>query len=345
MNTTIFKIDRENIDNEIIKKASDIIRGGDLVAFPTETVYGLGADGLSSSACEKIFIAKGRPSDNPLILHISDIEMLYNLVDKVSEPAEHLIKNCWPGPLTLIFNKKDIVPDIVSAGLSTVAIRMPSDEIARSLIEYSNTPIAAPSANRSGKPSPTKASHVYEDMNGKIPMILDGGNSDIGIESTVVDMSTDSPTILRPGYFTYEYLKNLIPNIRLDEGLVDESITPKSPGQKYTHYSPTAKMEVYVGDGAIDEIYKKAKSYKGANLKVGILVFEKDLYKFNEFLTISLGNKDDLSDMSHVLFASLRQMDEHGIDIILAEGVRDIGLGKSIMNRMSKSASGNVNYL
>lgn len=222
---------------------------------------------------------------------------------------------------------------------------MPSDEIARNLIASADTPIAAPSANTSGKPSPTKASHVFEDMNGKIPMILDGGSSDIGIESTVVDMTTDRPAILRPGYFTYEYLKNLIPNICLDVGLVDESVTPKSPGQKYRHYSPKAKMEVFVGDGAIDKIYARARSFKDQDLNVGILAFDNDLDKFEEYFTISLGDKDDLSTMSHMLFAALREMDANSIDIILAEGVSDSGLGKSIMNRMRKSASGNVNYL
>lgn len=345
MITKIFSLDKVNIDQNILNIAANIINEGNLVAFPTETVYGLGADGLNEAACQKIFAAKGRPSDNPLILHISNQDMLYNLVDSINDDAKKLIKTCWPGPLTLIMKKKSVVPDAVTAGLDTVAIRMPSDKIALNFITKANTPIAAPSANTSGKPSPTRAKDVFQDLNGKIPMILDGGSCKIGIESTVVDCSEKNPVILRPGYYTYEYLKEIIPSITLDDALVNDGKIPKSPGQKYKHYSPNAKMKVYIGDNASKKILDQAMKYKNQNYKVGILTFDDSIADFDDFKTISFGNRDNLSYMSHVLFTALREMDSVGVDIILAEGVNDIDLGKSIMNRMKKSASNNIFYL
>ena len=345
MITKISKLDSKNIDENIIKKASVLIKSGELVAFPTETVYGLGADGLNENACKKIFEAKGRPSDNPLILHISNIYMLYNLVENVDPKSKKLIDKCWPGPLTIIFKKSKIIPNIITAGLDTVAIRFPSNKIAQSLIEASNTPIAAPSANISGRPSPTRADDVYNDMNGKINLILDGGESDIGIESTVIDMSEDIPTILRPGFYTFEFIKEILSDVKLDDSLVDNSKVPKSPGQKYKHYAPKAKMEVYVGEKSEEAIKSKALELKEKGLKVGVLVFDQYIDDFKDYFSINIGNKDDLSYMSHVLFTSLRLMDMENVDIILAQGVEEINLGKSIMNRMKKSASGNVIYL
>lgn len=345
MNTTISKIDRNNIDKKIIENAGKIIKEGSLVAFPTETVYGLGSDGLNEEACKHIFEAKGRPNDNPLILHISNISMLYNLTDDINEESKKLMERCWPGPLTIIFKKSDKVPSAVTAGLDTVAIRYPKDEIALALISAANTPIAAPSANLSGKPSPTRAIDVYQDLNGKIPLIIDGGSCDIGIESTVIDLSEEVPTILRPGFYTYEYIKDILPNVRLDDSIIDSKKIPKSPGQKYTHYAPKAKMEIFVGEKASDEILKKAIDEKKKGKKVGVLIFEDQLSKFKDFKLISLGNRQELTYMSHVLFTSLRLMDDENVDLILAEGVSEEGLGKSIMNRMKKSASFNVNYV
>lgn len=345
MITKISKFDSKNIDENIIKKASDLIKNGELVAFPTETVYGLGADGLNENACKKIFEAKGRPSDNPLILHISNISMLYNLVENVDPKSKKLIDKCWPGPLTIIFKKSKIIPNIITAGLDTVAIRFPSNKIAQSLIEASNTPIAAPSANISGRPSPTRADDVYNDMNGKINLILDGGESDIGIESTVIDMSEDIPTILRPGFFTFEFIKEILSDVKLDDSLVDNSKIPKSPGQKYKHYAPKAKMEVYVGEKSEEAIKSKALQLKEKGLKVGVLVFDQYIDDFKDYFSINIGNKDDLSYMSHVLFTSLRLMDMENVDIILAQGVEEINLGKSIMNRMKKAAANDVNYI
>ena len=344
MKTEILKIDRKNINKAYIKKAADLIKEGALVAFPTETVYGLGADGLNNEACKKIFKAKGRPADNPLILHISHISMLDNLVEEISESHRKLF-DLWPGPMTLIFKKSRLIPEAVTAGGDTVAIRFPSDEIARALISQANTPIAAPSANISGRPSPTKADDVYQDMDGIIPLIIDGGESNIGIESTVIDLSGEKPTILRPGYYTYEFLKEILPDMRLDDSLVDSTKIPKSPGQKYKHYAPKANLRVFIGENVPDYLLDLAEEYKSQGKKVGILAFEEDKDKFASYPYISLGSRIDLSTMSHVLFSSLREMDRLKVDIILAEGVRENHLGKSIMNRMKKAAANDVNYI
>lgn len=345
MDTKIYKINRENIEIDKIKEAADLIKAGNLVVMPTETVYGLGADGLNSEACKKIFEAKNRPSDNPLILHISSIEEINDLVSGINDNAKILAKNLWPGPLTMIFKKSKKIPDIVTAGGDTVAIRMPKDKIARAFIKACETPIAAPSANISGRPSPTNADDVYFDMNGKVSLIIDGGDSDIGIESTVIDMTEKDPVILRPGFYTYEYIREFIPNVKLDDSLVDDNKIPRSPGQKYRHYAPKAKMKVFVGKNAASRIEKEAEKYYNKRDRVGILAFEEDKLKFSNYTFISLGDRDNLEEMSHVLFTALRLLDKNGVDIILAEGVPDKELGKSIMNRMKKSASGNVEYL
>lgn len=344
MKTKLLKLTKENIDTSIINEAADLINDGQLVAFPTETVYGLGANGLDPDACKHIFEIKNRPADNPLILHISNLEMLEQLVQKVDENAKKLIK-LWPGPLTIIFKKSAIIPDVVTAGGDTVAIRFPKNEIARALIEKANTPIAAPSANISGRPSPTNAEDTFFDLNGKIPLIINGGSSDIGIESTVIDLTSKYPTILRPGFYTFEMLDKILDNLKLDDALVDDSKIPKSPGQKYKHYAPNAKMKVFIGKKAPTVIKEKADYYKNRGNKVGILVFENNIKLFNDYETISLGDFNDLSYMSHVLFSSLRKMDKLGVDIILAQGVMDNDLGKSIMNRMRKSASGDIEYV
>ncbi|PMC81889.1 L-threonylcarbamoyladenylate synthase [Anaerococcus hydrogenalis] len=342
METEILKIDRENVDENILKHAAKIIQNGDLVAFPTETVYGLGADGLNPEASRKIFKAKNRPEDNPLILHIDEDYKLDELVEKVDERTKFLIKNLWPGPLTVILKKSSKIPDIITGGGDTVAVRRPKDKLAREFIKFCNRPIAAPSANISGRPSPTNAKDVFYDMDGRIPLIIDGGSSDIGIESTVIDMSLENPCILRPGYYTYEYIKKFIPNVCLDDSLVDDTKVPRSPGQKYKHYAPKAQMKVFVGEKSVEKINDLALKYKNEGKKVGILVFNKYTEKFSSYITLSLGDKENLIEMSHVLFEALRDLDRKGVDIILAQGVEEIGLGKSIMNRMKKSASGNI---
>lgn len=345
MDTKILTITTDKIDLDKLKEASKYIKEGHLVVFPTETVYGLGADGLNSQACKKIFKAKNRPSDNPLILHISNINQLDKLVRNVPDQAKLLAKNLWPGPLTMIFKKSNLIPSVVTAEGDTVAIRMPKDPIARRFIEFCETPIAAPSANISGRPSPTNANDVYFDMNGRVSVIIDGGDCEIGIESTVLDLTEDKPMILRPGFYTYEYIKGFLPNLVLDDSLVNDNVVPKSPGQKYKHYAPKAHMKIYVGDNSARYIYEEAKKNIELGKKVGILVFEQDIENFYDFDFVSLGDKDNLIEMSHVLFSALRILDKKGVDLILAQGVEDKSLGKSIMNRMKKSASGNVIYL
>ncbi|MDO5717779.1 MAG: L-threonylcarbamoyladenylate synthase [Tissierellia bacterium] len=327
-----------------IQRAADIIRSGGLVAMPTETVYGLAADGLNEEAVKKIFDVKKRPADNPLILHISSEAELHPLVSEISDWAKILIDKLWPGPLTIIFKKSDIVPSIISAGGDTVAIRMPDNEIAKSLIRLSQTPIAAPSANLSGKPSPTNAIDVYVDLNGKIDMILDGGGSEIGIESTVVDTSDDIPRILRPGFYDYELLKEIIPDIIYDDALIEDDQRPRSPGQKYKHYAPIADLYVYSTklDDKIGRMQSDVEKYKSENKNVGILTFNENMPYFNADVMLNVGSKYDIREMARVLFSKLRDFDRMGVDIILAEGVEEKGLGFAIMNRLKKSAGNKV---
>lgn len=336
-------------DPEAIEEGAQWIRQGELVAFPTETVYGLGADGLNPAAVAEIFRVKGRPQDNPLILHISEIAQVDALVREIPQVAYSLMESLWPGPLTLIFKKSDQVPDIVTAGGDTVAIRMPSHPTARELIRRSGTPIAAPSANLSGKPSPTNAQDTYRDLKGRIPLVLDGGACEIGIESTVLDLTESPATILRPGYFTQEMLGVYLEEVNLDQSIVKDGVIPRSPGQKYRHYAPKAEMTVFLGapKSVQKKILMESERLQALGKKVGFLLFEED--RENMHLSTNAGqvvfgqgSRKDLRTMAHRLFASLRAMDFLGVDVILAEGAEEEGLGISIMNRMKKSASGHV---
>ncbi len=344
MNTRIIEIDENNIDISLLDEGANIIKSGGIVAFPTETVYGLGANGLDEEAVKKIYKAKGRPSDNPLILHISQIEQLNPLVDEIPDLAYRCMEKFWPGPLTMIFKKSGIIPDIITAGLDTVAIRMPDNKIASELISRARVPIAAPSANLSGKPSPTKGSHVVEDMMGKIEMIIDGGSTGVGLESTVLDLSTEIPTILRPGGITLEDLREVIPNVIQDASITNKDEIPKSPGQKYRHYAPNAEMILYTGD--IEKIIKKinsdAKYLIDEGKKVGIMATEetKDSYTVGQILVS--GSREKSETIAHNLFDVLRSFDESNVDIILAEGISYDHMGMAIMNRMLKAASGKL---
>lgn len=266
MNTILRKVDVDNIDMEVIKEASDILHAGDMVAFPTETVYGLGADALDEMASKKIYAAKGRPSDNPLIVHVANEQQILPLVKEIPESARKLMKAFWPGPLTIIFNKSDVVPYGTTGGLDTVAIRMPNHKVALTLIEESNIPIAAPSANTSGRPSPTTAMHVMDDLNGKISMVIDGGAVGIGIESTIVDVTGDIPMILRPGYINKKMLEEVVGEVTIDKailGPVSPDLKPKAPGMKYKHYAPKADFTMFDGDidKVADRINELAESY------------------------------------------------------------------------------------
>ena len=339
MNTIISKIDINNIDKNEIKKQSKLLSEGKTVIFPTETVYGLGANALDEDAVKKIYEAKGRPSDNPLIVHIYDKEEVYNLAENINEKAKTIMDKFWPGPITIILNKKDIVPYRTSGGLETVAIRMPSHLIAREIIKEAGVPIAAPSANISGRPSPTKADHVYEEMNGRVSGIVLGGDCNFGLESTVLDVTTENPMILRPGSITKEDLEKVIGEVSIDPSLErkEDNKKAKAPGMKYTHYSPDA--DVYIVSGNIEDTISRINSLVVDNnkkgLKTGVMCLEqnKNSYKGE---VVSLGST--LDEVGSNLFDVLRQMDKMNIDIVYSEEFPRDGVGQAIMNRLLKSA-------
>lgn len=343
INTIILKLYGDESDNEKLKQGARALKEGKLVVFPTETVYGLGANGLDAQAAHKIYEAKGRPSDNPLILHISNKEQLLPLVSNIPSLAQKLMEKFWPGPLTMIFEKSSIVPKEVTGGLDTVAIRMPSHPIACRLIEESKLPIAAPSANLSGKPSPTKAEHVKKDLMGRVDIIIEGEHSDIGLESTIVDVTGDIPVILRPGGITLEDITEVVGSVEVDKGIIgdlDKEYIPKAPGMKYTHYAPNAPMTMVLGSGekVVKKIKDLTKTYIENNKRVGILTTNENIEKYNQGVILSVGKRDKPETIAMNLFDCLRQFDEKEVDIILAEGVEDKGIGMAIFNRMNKAA-------
>lgn len=339
MDTLISKIDIDNIDMEEIKKQAQILKSGETVIFPTETVYGLGANALDEDAVSKIYEAKGRPSDNPLIVHISDTEQIYDLVEEVTNEAKIVMEKFWPGPITIILNKKDIIPNRTSGGLNTVAIRMPSNKIANVLIREAQLPIAAPSANISGKPSPTKASHVYEQMNHRVSGIILGNDCVYGLESTVLDLTGDIPTILRPGSVTKEQLEKELGIVELDPALQNknDNIKAKAPGMKYTHYSPNA--EVYIVSGEREKVIQKINELtehnNKKNLKTGVICLKSNKKRYIG-KTICLG--ETLDEVASNLFDSLIQADKEGCNIVYSESFTNEGIGCAIMNRLLKSA-------
>lgn len=338
--TRIFDL-KKNIDYQL-DEASKILKSRGLVAIPTETVYGLAANGLDSKAINKIFKAKNRPNDNPLILHISKLEDIYSLAKNINKKYIEILNDIWPGPLTVILEKSEIIPDEITAGLDTVAIRMPNNNITRLLIEKCGFPLAAPSANLSTKPSPTSASAVLEDMDGRIDAIIDDGESSIGIESTVIDLSDEIPKILRPGYYTKEMLEKYFDFVDYDLAISDEKKSPKSPGQKYKHYAPDTQVLVIIGDDY------KIKSELEALIKeknIGLMAFEDDIRYFEGIEKISMGDKSNLEEMGQKLFNSLRKLDKKNLDLIVVRGVKEEGYGLSIMNRLKKSSSNNIRRL
>ena len=338
METQILKLSKEAID-----LAAGLIRDGQLVAFPTETVYGLGANALDPDAVDRIFAAKGRPGDNPLIVHIADASALRPLIaGEPSEAARRMIRKFWPGPLTMIFPKSDLVPKNVTAGLDTVAVRYPLHPIALKLIQTAGVPIAAPSANRSGRPSPTAAAHVFEDMNGVIPLILDGGECAVGLESTVVDMTGSVPHILRPGAITAEAIAETVGGCEVDSAVMrplQEGEQPRSPGMKHRHYAPNGDLTIFSGDperviSAICERYDRAAAEGRHPL---ILALENHLSAYGDRRTESLGS--DVSAMAHRMFALLRDADALGADALFSEAVEAQGLGLAVMNRLGRAAA------
>jgi len=342
--TILLKVDPENPDPAKIQTAAQIIQKGGLVAFPTETVYGLGADALNPDAVLALFEAKKRPLDNPPIVHVANASEVYKLAKHVSKKAELLMEKFWPGPLTLVFKRSSIVPDVTVAGLDTVAIRMPKHKVALALIKQSNRPIAAPSANLAGKPSPTTAKHVYEDLNGRIDAILDSGPTIIGVESTVLDLSVDPPMVLRPGGTTFEALKQVLGEVKLHPFVEAEQELPlektRSPGMKHKHYAP--KAEVILVEGAVPAVIKKVKelaeSYRLKGAKVGILATDETQTAYKADVVKSLGSRFNLAVVAQNLFRLLREVDAENVDVIIAEGVPSEGIGLAIMNRLRKAS-------
>jgi L-threonylcarbamoyladenylate synthase len=340
LQTKIFKIDPIDPDRNVIVRAARLIRSGQLVAFPTETVYGLGADATNGKAIEKIFRVKGRPADNPLIVHVSDINMLRSIVERPSKVQLDLVSYYWPGPLTIIFRKKKIISDIATAGMDTVAVRMPSHPVALSLIKEAGKPIAAPSANISGKPSPTRAEHVMKDLGGKIPVILDAGATEFGVESTVIDLSVDNPVILRPGPITKEDLAPLIGEARLYS--LKKGEKPLSPGMKYRHYAPSVPLLLVCGgaNGIVDKIRKIADTETKKGRRIGILCTDETKDRYPEGLVkVSLGSRFSPYLLVKNLYHALRTLDEMNLDMILAEGFPESGIFVTLMNRLRKASS------
>jgi len=331
---------RNAYDRDAILEAAEIIKGGGLVAFPTETVYGLGANALCANAVGKIFEAKGRPADNPLIAHIADIDMLYDIVDKqdVSEEALSLIKNFWPGSLTLIFKKAKSVPDIVSGSLDTIAVRIPDNKAALDLIKTAGVPIAAPSANVSGRPSPVSALHVMADLDSKIDMILDGGASSVGLESTILDMSASAATLLRPGAVTLEMLEDVLGTVVLGYDLsIAKNESPKAPGMKYTHYAPNAKITVVKAKRDVKISQFISRKFGEGLSKYAVIAAEKQLALYKD----KLGIRCYLLTPGN-LFSILRQLDTDGVEHAFVHAPPEVGIDRAVMNRLKKASGGNV---
>ncbi len=379
MLTKVIKIDNDNIDDRLLTEAAEILCAGGLVAFPTETVYGLGANGLDEEAARKIYAAKGRPSDNPLILHISSAEEIVPLVQSVPEAARKLMDAFWPGPLTMIFPKSSIVPYGTTGGLDTVAVRMPSDPVANRLIALAGLPIAAPSANRSGRPSPTTAEHVMQDMDGRIEMILDGGPVGIGVESTIVDVTGDVPILLRPGAVTMEMLQETVGHVDIDPaitGPMAADVRPKAPGMKYRHYAPKAELVLVeerknkagggtrrmgqgryaaeltvpepvsepISEAVIGRINRLVQEKLSQGYRVGVICTDETENQYPAGIVRSLGIRGQQETIAHSLFAVLREFDDLQVDYIYSESFARDHLGQAIMNRLTKAAGYHVIY-
>ena len=342
MRAEVVSMTGENLDMDAIKKAGDILKAGGLVAFPTETVYGLGGNALDPQASMKIYAAKGRPSDNPLIVHIAELEQLEKITTEIPEGAKILAEKYWPGPLTMILPKADIVPRETTGGLDSVAVRFPSDRIAQELIKAGGGFVAAPSANTSGRPSPTMAEHVEEDLGDAIDMIIDGGQVGIGLESTIVDFTEEVPVVLRPGYISLEMLQETLGDVRMDKGLLitDSSVHPKAPGMKYRHYAPKADLSIIEGNeedvvACINHLTDEAVA-KG--LKVGVIATDETKERYAYADVLSIGSREEEETIAHHLYEVLRDFDDDRVDVIYSEAFYTQKMGQAIMNRLLKAA-------
>lgn len=344
MNTKLWKVDKyvDNLENNPqVVDAATLLQVNEVVAFPTETVYGLGGNAKSDKAVEKIFAAKGRPSDNPLIIHIADKKQLNEFVTEIPEKADILMERFWPGPLTIIFKKKNgVLSEKATAGLDSVGVRMPDHPVALALLEKCQLPIAAPSANSSGKPSPTNAQHVIEDLNGKIAGVLDGGSTGVGVESTVLDCTEDVPVILRPGGVTKEQLEAVVGEVHLDAALSDEVSKPKAPGMKYQHYAPNAPL--YLVNGSTSFLQKLVEEKQKEGLRVGVLATEESVENYQSDVAIACGKRRELETVATVLYETLRNFNKEKVDIIFSEMFPNTGVGHAIMNRLLKAAGNKI---
>ena len=347
MKTKIIKIDIHNPEADKLEYAAEVLKSGGLVAFPTETVYGLGANALNGTAVAGIFKAKGRPSDNPLIVHISDSKDLDRFT--LSKPAvtEKLIRKFWPGPLTLVIPKSPVIPEIVTAGLDSVAVRMPSHPVALALISRAGIPVAAPSANSSGKPSPTCAGHVIDDLDGKVDVIIDSGSVEVGLESTVLDITSPIPLILRPGGITREQLELILGRVDLCPALSNdktEILIPRSPGMKYRHYAPKARIIIFEGEPerVFQEINRQYRLNKDNGINSIVLATDETIKHYNNVDAVTMGSRKNPDTIASRLFNVLREFDSQDVQVILAESIEDQGIGFAVMNRLVKASGYNV---
>ena len=329
-------------NTEELKVVCNLIRNGELVIFPTETVYGIGANALDENAVGKIFVAKGRPSDNPLIVHLADKRKIEEVAQNITEVEQKLIDNFMPGPFTIILERKDIIPDIVTAGLNTVAIRIPDNIIAKGIITFSGVPIAAPSANISGKPSGTSIQEIRKELEGKVSAIVDGGKTKIGLQSTVVKVVDEVPVILRPGKVTPEEIEKVIGKVKIDKNVlakIDKNSVVESPGMKYRHYAPESKCKLIYCENELDQIFylkKYTKEYKGNVVVLGFKEHEEKIY-VSEGRFINIGSKNNYEEIAKNIFSALRKADELKPEMILIEGIKKEGLGLAIMNRLLRT--------
>lgn len=349
MKTIQIKVEEDEIDKKVMEKAGEIVKNGGLVAFPTETVYGLGGDALNPQSSAKIYAAKGRPSDNPLIVHIAEMSAIGKIAAEVPEAVARLADAFWPGPLTMILKKSAAVPKETTGGLNTVAVRMPNHPIAQEFIKAAGGYVAAPSANSSGRPSPTLAKYVSEDMDGLIDMIIDGGSIGIGLESTIIDLTEKTPVILRPGYITHEMLEKVLGEVRIDRSVYaeDSKGTPKAPGMKYRHYAPKGELTIIAGNPkeVCDKINRLTREQQLRHEKVGIIGTEENIPFYEADSVKSVGSRYDEEAIAKGLYRILREFDDEDVTVIYSEAFQTVGIGQAIMNRLLKAAAHKIIYL
>lgn len=348
MKAEVIVMKAENLDSAALKKGGEILKRGGLVAFPTETVYGLGGNALDPEAAKKIYAAKGRPSDNPLIVHIADMERLSEITAKIPQKANILAETYWPGPLTIILPKAACVPAETTGGLESVAVRLPADPIAQALIREAGGFVAAPSANTSGRPSPTTAQHVIEDLGDAVELIIDGGRVGIGLESTIVDFTEEIPLVLRPGAISLEMLQEIIGEVKLDRALLKESEQerPKAPGMKYRHYAPKAELFIVEGpaEHVVEEINRCAQDAEKEGKQIGIIAAEETIAKYTQGVVKCIGSREDEETIARNLYEVLREFDECQVCAIYSEAFYTPRMGQAIMNRLLKAAGHKIIY-